>query len=186
MIIFVAGVYGVGKTTICELLARELDYTTASASSLIRQRRGQTTWNKTKKTYEIVQNQQHLIESLNELKALNRSVILDGHFALLDGEGKVVKIEKTVFFNLNIDAIILIEGNAKDIASRLSSRDTSQWNYSTIVTLMAAERENALEFHERSGVPIKIFDSSAKQEIQDYLAALENGKKLTQESRRIN
>ncbi|MEC4170201.1 ATP-binding protein [Pseudomonas sp. MS-1(2024)] len=177
MMIFVAGVYGVGKTTICELLSRELDYTVASASALIRQRRGQTTWNKNKKTHEIAQNQQHLIEALSELKALNRSVILDGHFALLDGDGKVVKIEKNVFFDLNIDVIVLIEGDAKEIVSRLSSRDTTQWSYSTIATLMAAERKGALEFHEESGVPLKIFDSSAQRDILNYLADLKNDKK---------
>jgi adenylate kinase len=186
MIIFVAGVYGAGKTTVCELLARELDYTTASASALIRQRRGQMTWNKTKKTHEIDQNQRHLIESLNEFKAVNRSVILDGHFALLDGEGKVAKIEKSVFFDLNIDAIVLIEGDAKDIASRLSSRDTIQWNYFTIESLMVAERENALEFHEASGVPLKIFDSSAQQDILDYLTAFENEKNNDLGSRSID
>nr|WP_280640144.1 ATP-binding protein [Pseudomonas viridiflava] len=171
MIIFVAGVYGVGKTTVCEMLARELDCKAASASALIRQRQGGLTWNKHKHTHGIVQNQQYLIEALNEVRAHNQNLVLDGHFALLNGEGSVTKIEKNVFYHLHLDAIILIEGDIKEIAFRLSARDSIPWNYSTISTLMAAERENALEFHEASGIPLKIFDSSETQDILHYLTA---------------
>ena len=174
MIILVAGVYGVGKTTLCGMLARELGCTAASASTLIRQRRGKTTWSKNKNTDEIAKNQQYLIESLDELRAHNQSIILDGHFALLDSNGIVTKIQRSVFDALNIDAIVLIECDVDEIALRLSARDSRSWTYSTIAALMAAERENAIDFHKVSGVPLKIFDFNAPQEVLDYITAFKD------------
>jgi adenylate kinase len=172
MTIFVAGVYGAGKTTLCARLAQELAYFSTSASTLIRESRGEATWNRFKETRRIQSNQQLLISAVTNLRKKNNNILLDGHFALLNSDGHVEKIDHCVFYDLCIDAIILIEDEPADIAHRLTTRDGSQWDRSTVEALMRAERENAFAFHRASNVPLKIFRGSTYFEILAYLSEI--------------
>ncbi|MBS7435855.1 AAA family ATPase [Pseudomonas syringae] len=176
MIIFVAGVFGAGKTTLCALLAEELGYATTSASVLIRQRRGRVTWNNSKETYDIHANQKLLVESVNELRNYNKNFILDGHFALLDSEGYATKVSHDVFYDLNLDAILLIEDDPANIALRLNVRDAARWSSTTVEALMTAERENALAFHRASSIPLKVYHNTLHAEILTYLTGLKSQK----------
>ncbi|MEC4876867.1 ATP-binding protein [Pseudomonas sp. NC26] len=169
MIIFVAGVYGSGKTTICSRLAADLGYLSVSASELIRARRGGATWNSSKKTKDIERNQSILIEAVAELKTQYRDIILDGHFALIDSESKITILPKNVFSKLKIDKIILIESDIHEIKLRLKTRDKTEWNQPLLKELMGAERNNALAYHEETGIPLKIFNNKNYQAIVSYL-----------------
>lgn len=173
MIIFVAGVYGSGKTTICSRLAADLGYLSVSASELIRARRGSATWNSSKKTKDIERNQSILIEAVAELKTCYSNIILDGHFALIDPEAKITILPKNVFSKLNIDKIILIESDTHEVKLRLRTRDKMEWDEPLLKELMDAERNNALAYHEETGIPLQIFNNKNYQAIVSYLTKKE-------------
>jgi adenylate kinase len=177
MMIFVAGVYGVGKTTICNFLASSLDYVAASASALIKQRRGDATWDRAKRARDIPTNQHHLIQAVHILQSTNKKNILDGHFALLDSAENILMVDMGVFFALNIDVVLLIEDQPAKILERLNLRDSANWALSALENLAIAERENALRFHRASGIPIATFQSDELQEIVKYISDLENSNK---------
>ena len=172
MTIFVAGVYGAGKTTLCTRLAQELGYFSTSASTLIRESRGKATWNQSKETRQIQSNQQLLIGAITKLRKKSKNILLDGHFALLNSDGLAEKIDHGVFYDLCIDAIMLIEDEPADIAHRLNTRDGAQWDRSAVEALMIAERENAVAFHRASSVPLKIFQGRTYYEIVSYLSEI--------------
>lgn len=169
MIIFVAGVYGSGKTTVCSRLAEDLGYLHVSASELIRARRGNATWNSSKKTRDIERNQSILIEAVADLRKNHSDIILDGHFALLDSEAKITSLPKSVFSNLNIDLIILIESSIQEIEFRLKARDKTEWGIPLIKALVTTERNNAFAYHHATGIPLKAFHNKDYQEIVSYL-----------------
>ncbi|SEC39829.1 adenylate kinase [Pseudomonas frederiksbergensis] len=177
MMIFVAGVYGVGKTTICNFLASSLGYVAVSASALIKQRRGETTWDDVKRTSDISTNQDHLIQAVHDLQNTNQKNILDGHFALLDNAGKILTVDINVFLALNIDAVLLIEDQPAEILARLNLRDSASWELYVLENLVIAEREGALRFHRESGIPIAIFQRDELQEIVKFISDLESSNK---------
>lgn len=177
MMIFVAGVYGVGKTTICNFLASSLDYTTASASALIKQERGEITWDDEKRTRDISKNQHHLIQAVHNLQNTNEKNIVDGHFALLDKAGLILKVEIDIFLAMNIDAVLLIEDTPAEILTRLNLRDSANWKLPVLESLIEAEREGAFLFHRESGVPIATFQKDELQEILKFISNLENSNK---------
>lgn len=169
MIIFIAGVYGSGKTTICSRLAADLGYLSVSASELIRARRGNTTWNSSKETQDIERNQQILVEAVADLKMNHRNILLDGHFALLDSETRITVLPQKVFDNLSVDKIILIESSIQDIESRLKARDKKEWDRKLIKELIISERNSALAYHQATGTPLKIVNSKNYLDIIPYL-----------------
>lgn len=169
MIIFVAGVYGAGKTTICSRLAEDLGYLHVSASELIRVRRGNTTWNSSKKTQDIERNQDILAEAVADLKNNHSDIILDGHFVLLDSEAKVTSLPMSVFNNLNIGKIVLVESDIQEIELRLNARDKTEWDLSLIKALATAERNSAFAYHHATGIPLKTFNNKDYQNIVSYL-----------------
>ncbi|ROO02373.1 hypothetical protein BK673_27090 [Pseudomonas fluorescens] len=177
MMIFIVGVYGVGKTTICKVLASSFDYIAVSASELIRRSRGEVTWDGVKRTRDISTNQHHLIQAVNSLQGTNKNIILDGHFALLDGAGNIIEVDIDVFFALNIDVVLLIEDQPAEILARLNLRDSAGWELSALEKLLIAEREGAFKFHRESGVPIKVFQSDDLQSIMKFISSLENSNK---------
>jgi adenylate kinase len=169
MIIFVAGVYGAGKTTICSRLAEDLGYLNISASELIRVLRGTATWNSSKKTQDIERNQNILIEAVADLKKSHSDIILDGHFALLDSEAKIISLPIAVFKDLNIDKIILVESDIQEIEFRLKARDKTEWDFPLIKALATAEKNNAFAYHYATGIPLRAFNNNDYQDILSYL-----------------
>ncbi|MCK3838957.1 AAA family ATPase [Pseudomonas sp. NCIMB 10586] len=177
MMIFVAGVYGVGKTTICNFLASSLGYVSVSASALIKRRRGEWNWDRLKRTSDIPTNQNHLIQAVHDFQNTNKKSILDGHFALLDNAGEILKIDVNVFLALNIDAVLLIEDQPAEILARLNLRDSVSWELHVLESLITAEREGALRFHRESGIPIAIFQRNELQKIVRFILDIENSNK---------
>lgn len=81
-IIFIGGVHGVGKGTICQKIKEKLDFTHLSASEVLK-------WDdfKNEKGDKRVENvsttQQRLIENLKNIVNPQKKYLLDGHFCLL-------------------------------------------------------------------------------------------------------
>lgn len=122
MLIFIAGVHGVGKTFLGEPVAKSLGLNFASASSLIRRHVGGENWDKNKVTSGVDRNQEILVKAVDSVRALSKILVLDGHFVLRDPNGGLVRLAVDVFERLRIDAIVLMEAPVDVVLERVRMR----------------------------------------------------------------
>ena len=126
--IFVAGTYGVGKSTLCNELSTALKIPDFSAGDLISAVNGETYGaNKAVRDKDANQN------------------ILAGHFCIFDINGNVDTLPSSVFYDLEIETILLLEASSSQIIKNLSVRDKKEYSESQILLLQKAEHEKAHE-----------------------------------------
>lgn len=96
--IFVGGIHAVGKTSILKPVCLHLQLRHASASQLIKEQRGFTSWTTSRQVDGIDENQLALVSAINQLRKNGEKIVLDGHFALRSAVGIHEKINPDVFF----------------------------------------------------------------------------------------
>ena len=120
--IFVSGIHGVGKTYFCNMMGERLGIKAYSASELIAEKSNQVMASD-KQVMDVDQNQMFLQMAINELRMKQEEFILDGHFCLLNKEGKISRISPGLFSFLNPDKIVLLMEKTSVIAERRLRRD---------------------------------------------------------------
>jgi Archaeal adenylate kinase len=137
--IFVAGVYGVGKSTLCEQLSNMLSIPAFSSGDLISSVNGEQ-YGANKVVSDKNKNQDILVVEVNKKLRMYHDIILAGHFCILNINGAVDYIAKSVYKNLCVDGIILLEAPTDQILTNLAARDHKNYNYRQISKLQDAER----------------------------------------------
>lgn len=170
MIIFIAGVHGVGKSFLCKKYATKHNILHKSASQLIKEFDSNSV-SVNKQTKDINKNQEILIQAVNSIHEQNKSMLLDGHFILINTAGNLTSIDALVFKNLNIDGIVLIENFPNIIEARLSDRDRGQVSYD-IKRMLALEKEQALFVANLYSIPIEILFSPAEKDFEEAISRL--------------
>jgi len=155
--VFLGGIHGVGKSTICNEIFEGVGYQCVSASSLISAYGRKTDLNK--RVDHIEDNQLVLLEALNKAKAKNWRLLLDGHFTLINGQGEVEPIDVEVFRAMRPNQLILIKGKPDEIAERLQSRDKKSWSKSFLSKFQKAEEAHARYVAKSIGVPLRIISN---------------------------
>jgi adenylate kinase len=122
-VIFLTGVHGVGKGFLGAPAAMLLGLDHCTASQLIREEKGHATWGVHKRVAEIDDNQLALIRAVSRRREAGQDILLDGHFVLRDTFGKLVRLGKDIFANLQLSGVILLTESAQIIAERLVGRD---------------------------------------------------------------
>ena len=164
--IFISGVHGVGKTYFCNKVKQRLGIDSFSASALITSKKKEG-FPANKLIPDIDINQQYLLAAIEDLRSAGKEFILDGHFCLLNGEGKITRIGFDTFVSLNPDAIILLTESPEIIASRRKERDGIEPAVSTIDAFQDAERSYAKEVSSRLAVPF--FHSTGHQDLNSTI-----------------
>ena len=113
-IIFVAGTYGVGKSTLCEKIGKHLSIPFYSAGDLISEINGEK-YGSNKVVSDKKGNQDILIEAVNHKLKSEPSIILAGHFCIFDCQNHVERLPEYVFDKLNIKSILLLEASVERI-----------------------------------------------------------------------
>lgn len=163
-VLFVAGVHGVGKTTLCENYAKSYDVSHRSASQLIREAKASALAARGKAVKDIAGNQQLLIDAVRQFRSAGKTLLLDGHFALLNAEHQPEALPTDVFSDLGINEIAVIHDHPRAISSRIATRDAHAMKPGEIAALQALELETAEAVAQRLCIPfskIKSFDQSA-------------------------
>lgn len=142
-VIFVSGVHGVGKSSMCEPYSKKHGLIYKSASQLIREAKSDAISFADKTVKDIDGNQQLLIRSVSKITNSGINLLLDGHFAILNQEKQPTAIETSVFLALGINSIITIHDSASDIADRINSRDSNKHIGSDIEKLQTLELTRA-------------------------------------------
>lgn len=120
--IFVAGTYGVGKSTLCNKLSTASKIPDFSAGDLISAVNGET-YGANKVVRDKDANQNILASQVKQLLKSTPSIILAGHFCIFDINGNVDTLPSRVFYDLEIETILLLEASSLQIIKNLSMRD---------------------------------------------------------------
>lgn len=153
-VIFVAGVHGVGKTTLCAGVASRMELTHRSASQLIREKKESAIARNSKTVADIPGNQELLIEAVRRISQSGQTLLLDGHFALLNSAGKAQPLPTKVFADLGIDGIVLVHDRPSSIVAKLRQRDGDLIGGNDIASLQAMEISRAKSVAVEWGLPL--------------------------------
>lgn len=153
-VIFVGGVHGVGKTTLCSQYALAHNLTTKSASQLIREAKQAAISASGKAVKNIAGNQKLLINAVRQYRSAGKNLLLDGHFALWDENHQVTPLEADVFSDLGIDGIVVLHDSPTHISKRLESRDSNRISPSSIAEIQRAELVNAVKVSNELSIPV--------------------------------
>lgn len=170
-LIFFAGIHGVGKSTFCDKLKKNIGIDSFSASQLIKAAKGDVSI--TKEVKDFNNNQFLLLEQLKKLSS-RELFILDGHFCLINSDKTIEKIPKEIFKQINPIEIILLEINAKEITRRLLIRDNIKYDVNMIEHMLSMEREHAIYISDELHIPIRVITDDEYPTVQNYITSLAN------------
>ena len=155
--IFLAGVHGVGKSSLCREVFEPAGFHCVSASSIIKKANGEVTTTKT--VSNIDSNQQKLLSGLDHLKLTQQRLIIDGHFAILNANKTIQCIDIDVFRQMAPDAIVVVKGDPQVTADRIESRDGNVWIAEFIAELQECELAHAKSVANEMNIPFYVIAS---------------------------
>lgn len=141
-IIFIGGIHGVGKSTLCTKISDLMDIKSYSASKLIKSV-SDLEFPTDKKIKGINKNQGLLIAAVEKHIDPNNYCLLDGHFCLLNQDGKVSDIPITTFTDLSPAAIIVLTNEPDIIYTQIKDRDGNEMDIKNISLFQDREIKQA-------------------------------------------
>lgn len=154
-VVFIGGIHGVGKTSYCSRIAHEYNVEHVTASALISRHIKHST---DKTVEDINKNQRILSEELSRFHTDRASILLDGHFCLLDKDNNIQDIPLVTFQSISPRSIILLMADPSIISSRLSKRDSSSFRVDFLKELQERELARAHFIAESLNIPILVVD----------------------------
>jgi len=142
-VVFVGGVHGVGKTTMCEAFVNQYGFIHKSASQLIREEKVEAIANNSKAVQNIDSNQQLLIKAVSRLRKAGGNLLLDGHFAILNSGLEPTALPTEIFGDLAINTIVAIYDEPALIATRIAGRYEKAMNQDEICKFQNLEFKRA-------------------------------------------
>lgn len=175
LVIFIAGVHGVGKTTLCRRIALSGQFTHKSASEIISEQKAAAIAANSKEVRDIAGNQQLLIDGVLRMASSQKSLLLDGHFVLLNTRKRPEPIPTAVFAKLCIDGVILVTGKPSQIAAQLAARDGKGLCPENVAALQALETSRAKSVSKELGLPLIRIEAL---DVRGFMGALVEIQKL--------
>lgn len=166
-IIFVGGIHGVGKGSLCNSIIDQFNSIVhLSASSLIN-------WgdSREKEVKEVDNTQNRLIENLKKRVSPDDKYLLDGHFCLLKKDSTIQKIPMDTFREINPLMLMIIMEDISVISKRLEDRDGKIYDSELLKNLQEAEMSYAKEVADELGIDLLEYD---KENIQETFSKIEN------------
>lgn len=151
-IIFIAGVHGVGKTTLCNDLAAGFNIEHFSASNLIAREREEEHL-RSKQVKNIAGNQDCLVVALNKYFNSKNWYLLDGHFCLLNKDNEITRVPYSTYEGISPGAILVLVDKPENIYARLSSRDSIRHNLSLLKSFQEQEIFYAEYVRDKLSIP---------------------------------
>lgn len=152
--------------------AAKLDLKYATASELIKAERGRTSWSEEKRVSEIDENQIALVAAVRRLSAVGASILLDGHFALLGKDGRIARLQATVFRDLGVTGVVLLEECSDEILARLKERSNVSMDLVRLTELQSAEIETAIAVCTELNIPLIRLVSTTEVRLVEAIRSL--------------
>jgi adenylate kinase len=164
-IIFVGGIHGVGKGTICNEIALKTGLIHITASQILKWEEISDSDNKLVKN--IASTQSRLIKGLKNLIKNDQKYLLDGHFCLLNSDGIPSRIDENTFDQINPKAIAIVIDDVKNIVKRLEARDGKRYDVEILNELQQMEIEYAKYLSNKISIPyVEIINGNFNQLIK--------------------
>lgn len=171
-IIFVAGTYGVGKSTLCDKLSKKLNIPSYSSGDLISEINGEI-YGANKVVKDKTANQNILISAVKRKLSLNPVFMLAGHFCIFNKSGEVELLPEFVYKEMPISKLILLETEIDTIINNIRSRDNKLYSLDAIKSLILTERKQAEIISEQLNLPLYVhkmnFDQTDVEKISDII-----------------
>lgn len=169
--IFIAGVYGTGKSTMCSTLSARLHIPAFSAGDLISEVNGEK-YGVNKAVTDKDNNQILLAKRVRELNRENERIILAGHFCIFNADNRVEVLPESVYSALNITRIVLLESDVQTIIVNLHRRDGKNYSEKSVSALIEKEREQSKRISRYLKCPLDIYRMTFTDRDTDYVASL--------------
>lgn len=166
-LIFVGGIHGVGKGTICRNVCSKNELNHLTASDVLKWEEISTPQNKLVKDFTFTQDR--LIENLKKIIIPNKKYILDGHYCLLDKEGKPERINQLTFELINPFALVLVTGNVGEIKDRLDKRDNVSYDINLLEDFQNIELEYAQFLSKFLNKQLLVINKVTEHILKDYI-----------------
>ena len=153
-ILFLGGVYGVGKTTLSKKACVKIGIKHLSASRILDWKR------KEKEVDNPAQNQKLLIQGLKLEIKKGQTYLLDGHFCLPTKKQEIYRVPLKVFKTINPVGLVVIKGNANRIKRSLEERDKIGYDVDWINRLQNSERIHARGISDKLSLRYLEYDAS--------------------------
>lgn len=140
-IIFIGGIHGVGKGTICKEIVSKTDLIHITASEILKWSEISDSDNKL--VTNISSTQERLIVGLKNLIKKDEKYLLDGHLCLLNSNEISSRIDEVTFDQINPKAIAIVIDNVEKIIKRLEIRDGKNYDAKVLNQLQQMEIEYA-------------------------------------------
>lgn len=170
-VFFVAGVYGVGKSYLCNAISNEIGIPFYSAGDLIAECNGEK-YGRNKWVINKEDNQKILIRCIED-KICNNDILLADHMCIFDKTGAIVKIDLNQLENMHIINMVLLTADIDKVYRNLLMRDSVNYSIVTLEKLMSLEREHFVELACRLRIPANIIEMTYSKndiiEIKKYI-----------------
>ncbi|MEC2209118.1 ATP-binding protein [Bacillus paralicheniformis] len=167
--IFLAGIHGVGKSTLANKLKKSLDINTFSVSDLIR-KSGKSLDTITKNTTDISHNQELWKNELIKLNKRGSILLLDGHFCLLDINKNIFCLPFSTFKDTHMTKIILVENDPKITRERLLNRDNCDYSIELLEKFQDYEKQQAIKYSQENDLKIFFYNQDQLySELLDFI-----------------
>ena len=173
-IIFVAGIYGVGKSTLCERLSLSIGIPCYSAGDLISALNGET-YGRNKTVVNKEKNQDILVAAVNDRLQNDTAFILAGHFCIFDKSFNVERLPESVFSLMPIAKVVLLESDVTKVCEnlRFRYRDYRCYPLDALKSLKQCDKMQCEKITKQLGLPLYIhqmlFDDADVQQVREYV-----------------
>ena len=154
-IAFIGGIHGVGKSTVCKHICRDLKIEYLSASELLK-------WKdlnedaQNKKVKDIPYTQNRLILGLTNTVQEGKFYLLDGHYCLLNTNNEITRVPVEAFEQINPFSLNIILGDISEVNKRLETRDGRISDYELLEHLQNEELTYARQLSKTLGITLNI------------------------------
>jgi len=158
-IIFISGIHGVGKTSLCNFISLKYKIAYYSASKLIsdaKQHPFDSIF-----IDDISQNQEILTSSVEKLLNNSKDYLLDGHFCLINTKKEPERLPQKTFQNLRIKNIIILREDIDIIWNRLKNRNNIEYDLNMLCKLQEMELNYSREISLLLQVPYTVLNLSS-------------------------
>ena len=167
-LIFVGGIHGAGKSTLCSRCCHDAGYEHLVASTLIRDIKP-SSLDSNKQVHNIPKNQDILITALSQVRQPEKNYLLDGHFTLLDDKGAVRPIPVSTFEAIKPDELIIVIESPKTIAERLELRDRKKYDEQLLENMQKSEIKHANRIGEALQISVHTLHTNSPEEFTRLL-----------------
>lgn len=158
--IFIGGIHGVGKTTLCGELKKKLGIGHHSASSLIKSLKNDDEDSFNKQVENIGGNQKLLITAISKYVDGSSPYLLDGHFCLLDTNNAINKVPFSTFKDISPAGIILLHDSIENIQNKIKGRDGKKYKSNLLLQFQDSEIKYSKEVADELKIPYISFNIS--------------------------